>query len=115
MESIPELPQGNLLLEPYGRNTAPCLAYAMYSLLQRDPQAVMLICPSDHLITNVGLFRHTVSEALDYAAANDALITLGIVPDRADTNFGYIQAVGGKGAYEHTRPVRVKTLSLIHI
>ncbi len=111
MESIPELPQGNLLLEPYGRNTAPCLAYAMYSLLQRDPQAVMLICPSDHLITNVGLFRHTVSEALDYAAANDALITLGIVPDRADTNFGYIQAVGGKGAYEHTRPVRVKTFT----
>jgi len=111
MESIPELPEQNLLLEPYNRNTAPCLAYAMYSLLKRDPEAVMLICPSDHIITNIALFKETITKAFEYAETHDSLITLGVVPDRADTNFGYIQAVGGKDAWKEQQPVRVKTFT----
>ncbi|MBR1575067.1 MAG: mannose-1-phosphate guanylyltransferase [Bacteroidales bacterium] len=108
---IPELLPENLLLEPYGRNTAPCIAYAAYTLLGRDPQAVMAITPADNLIDDEDAYRSTLQEALDYAAAHEALITLGIVPDRPDTNFGYIQVQGGQKAWEQTRPVKVKTFT----
>ena len=111
LADIPELREGNLLLEPYGRNTAPCITYATYSLLRRDPQAVMAITPADNVIDDEDSYRGTLQEALDYAAGHDALITLGIVPDKPDTNFGYIQVVGGKKAWEKTRPVKVKTFT----
>ncbi|MBR6280808.1 MAG: mannose-1-phosphate guanylyltransferase [Bacteroidales bacterium] len=110
-EQLPELPAENLLLEPYNRNTAPCLAYATYSLLKRDPEAVVVATPADHLIGDLGLFEETISAALAYAAGNDSLITLGIVPDRPDTNFGYIQATGGKESYNQNIPVKVKTFT----
>lgn len=108
---IPELEDRNLLLEPYGRNTAPCLAYATYSLLKRDPEAVMAVSPADHVIKDLDSFKETMNEALDYASRQRALITLGIVPDRPDTNFGYIQVVGGQRAYEQNKPVKVKTFT----
>ena len=112
LEILPELTEQNLLLEPYARNTALCIAYATYTLLKRDPQAVMAIAPADNLIEEEGSsYRSTFEEALEYAASHDALITLGIVPDRPDTNYGYIQVVGGKKAYEQTRPVKVKTFT----
>ena len=111
LREIPELAEGNLLLEPYARNTAPCIAYAAYSLLKRDPQAVMAVIPADSLVDDEAAYRSTLTEALDYATSHDALITLGIVPDRPDTNFGYIQVVGGRKAWEQTRPVKVKTFT----
>ena len=111
LADIPELREENLLMEPYGRNTAPCIAYATYSLLKRDPDAVMAITPADSLIDDEDAYRQTLREALDYAGTHEALITLGIVPDRPDTNFGYIQVVGGKKAWEQTRPVKVKTFT----
>ena len=111
LREIPELAEDNLLLEPYARNTAPCIAYAAYSLLKRDPQAVMAVIPADSLVDDEAAYRSTLTEALDYATSHDALITLGIVPDRPDTNFGYIQVVGGRKAWEQTRPVKVKTFT----
>lgn len=111
MEQLPELKEENLLLEPYNRNTAPCLAFATYSLLKRDPQAVVVATPSDHLIGDEDIFHNTLSAALEYATQNESLITLGIVPDRPDTNFGYIQATGGKDSYAANRPVKVKTFT----
>lgn len=111
MEQLPELEPGNLLLEPYNRNTAPCLAFATYTLLKRDPQAVFLATPADLRILDDGLFDMTIRNALDYATEQKALITLGIVPDRPDTNFGYIQITGGEKAYLQNRPVKVKTFT----
>ena len=111
LEILPELSEENLLLEPYGRNTAPCITYAAYSLLKRDPEAVMAVAPADNLIEEEESYRSTFLEALEYAATHDALITLGIVPDRPDTNYGYIQVVGGKKAWEQKRPVKVKTFT----
>jgi mannose-1-phosphate guanylyltransferase len=111
LADIPELLPENLLLEPYGRNTAPCIAYAAYTLLKRDPQAVMAITPADNLIDGEEAYCSILREALDYAATHKALITLGLVPDRPDTNFGYIQVVGGQKAWEQTRPVKVKTFT----
>lgn len=105
---IPELRPENLLLEPYNRNTASCIAYANYTILKRDPEAVVLVLPADQVMGNHEAFRHTVSKGLDYAAAGDMLLTLGVVPRRPDTNFGYIQTepLEPDGA-----PVRVKTFT----
>lgn len=111
MEHLPELDERNLLLEPYGRNTAPALAFAAYSLLKRDPEAVMIVSPSDHLIFNFDIFSSTIESALDYASENRAIVALGIVPDRPDSNFGYVQAVDGGKAQEPGVPVKVKTFT----
>ena len=111
LEHIPELDEKNLLLEPYGRNTAPALAFTAYSLLKRDPDAVMIVSPSDHLISDYDLFRDTLMVALDHACNSPVIITLGIVPVRPDTNFGYVQAVGGRQVFDSEVPVKVKTFT----
>ena len=110
-EQLPELEERNLLLEPYQRNTAPCIAYATYTLLQRDPDAKMVVAPSDHFIQDQNLFSKTISYAFDYVEDNDVLMTLGIPPTRPDTNYGYIQAVGGREAFRSEVPMQVKTFT----
>lgn len=107
-KQLPELKEENLLLEPYNRNTAPCLTYANYTILKRDPDAVTVVSPSDHIINNHAAFNETLSNALAYAAGTDALITLGVYPTRPDPNFGYIQMAGQA---EAGRPVKVKTFT----
>lgn len=91
-QQLPLLKKEHILLEPYRRNTAPCMAYATYKLLKENPNASVVVSPSDHLITNDSLFAETVLNALDYASKNDALITLGVKPNRPETAYGYIQA-----------------------
>jgi mannose-1-phosphate guanylyltransferase len=108
MKDIPTLPERNLLLEPFNRNTASCIAYATYAILKRDPDAVVLVLPSDQVINDTDDFRRTVMKGLDYASTHDELVTLGILPTRPDTNFGYIQA---DGPMMDDRPVRVKTFT----
>ena len=110
-EQIPELLEENLLLEPYGRHTAPCIAYASYKLLHKDPQAVFAAIPSDILIGDETAFQETMLKALDYASRNRALITLGIVPGKPDTNLGYIQVKGGQNSYKKNVPSKVKTFT----
>lgn len=111
LENIPELQEKNLLLEPYARNTAPCIAYATYTLLKRDPEAQMVVAPSDHMIDDEDLFAKTISKAFDYVSENDVLMTLGVVPTRPDTNYGYVQACGGQEALSKGEPVEVKTFT----
>ena len=111
MEQLPDLAPENLLLEPYSRNTAPCIAYATYTLLKRDPQARMVVTPSDHMIDNEELFAETIRKAFDYIEENDVLMTLGVVPTRPDTNYGYIQACGGSDVYKNDKPMQVKTFT----
>ena len=105
---LPELPEENLLLEPYNRNTAPCIAFATYAILQRDPAAVTVVTPSDHAIARHEVFNRTLLDAIAYAEGSDALITLGVVPTRPDSNFGYIQMAGHP---EPGSPVKVKTFT----
>ena len=107
-QQLPELKDENLLLEPYNRNTAACLTYATYYILKRDPDAVMAATPSDLVINNHKAFNETISSALAYAAGTTALITIGVVPTRADSNFGYIQMAGKP---EPGMPVKVKTFT----
>ncbi len=90
-EQIPELAPEQILGEPLGRNTAPCIAYAAFRLRAGDPEAVMIVTPSDHLIAGEDEFRRTISESVDFATAHDAMMTIGIKPTRPDTGYGYIQ------------------------
>jgi mannose-1-phosphate guanylyltransferase len=87
---IPELEDWQILGEPIGRNTAPCILYAAEKIAKRDPNAVMVVAPSDHVIQNEDVFVEVTAKALDYAATRDVLITLGIKPSRPDTGYGYI-------------------------
>lgn len=91
-EQIPELTPDQILLEPYRRNTAPCMAYATYKILTKNPDATVVVTPADHLIQNEDVFLETIDNALEYASSHDVLITLGIKPDRPETEYGYIQA-----------------------
>lgn len=111
LEQIPELDTANLLLEPYARNTAPCIAYATYKLLQRNPEATMVVSPSDHIIEDEETFTRTINYVLEYVGSHDVLMTLGVVPTRPDTNYGYVQACGGRDAFSRNEPVEVKTFT----
>ncbi len=91
LEHIPELNEDQVLCEPTGRNTAPCIAYAAYTLLRKDPEAEMIVTPSDHLILNEDAFRDVIEECLDFASKNSALMTVGLKPSRPETGYGYIQ------------------------
>ena len=108
---LPELPEENILQEPHARKTAPCMAYAAYTLLTRDPEASIVVTPWDLVIRDNELFSRTVKEAFDYVEANDVLMTLGIVPKTADTNFGYIQVKEGHNAHLMAGPLQVKTFT----
>lgn len=90
-EHLPEVADNRILCEPIGRNTAPCICYAAYSLLKTDPEAVMIVSPSDHIILNNEAFGEIIGEALDFVDNNDVLMTLGITPSRPETGYGYIQ------------------------
>jgi len=111
LEQIPEMDEKNLLLEPYSRNTAPCIAYATYTLLKRNPEAHVVVTPSDHIIDNENLFAETILKAFEYIEEHDVLMTLGVIPSRPDTNYGYIQVSGGRDACRSNEPVPVKTFT----
>ena len=90
-EQLPGMPEDNILLEPYKRNTAPCVAYATYKLYQKNPDATVIVAPADHLIIGEERFRDTIRTALSVAEKSDRLYTIGIEPTRPETNYGYIQ------------------------
>lgn len=90
-KQLPDLSDDQILLEPARRNTAPCVAYAAYKISGIDPEANIVVAPSDHLILKEDEFVRVVNLALDTASKNDVLLTLGIRPSRPDTGYGYIQ------------------------
>ena len=90
-EHLPDLPADQILGEPIGRNTAPCIAYASYRIAQRDPQATIIVTPADHAVLREDEFRRLLAEAVVAARQQPVLITLGIQPSRPDTGYGYIQ------------------------
>jgi mannose-1-phosphate guanylyltransferase len=88
---IPEIPDNNILLEPIMRNTAPCIAYANYKIMAVNPEANIVVAPSDHLILKEDEFIKDIEAAFEAATQNGWLFTLGIKPSRPDTGYGYIQ------------------------
>ena len=110
-EQIPELPEENLLLEPHSRNTAPCIAYSTFVILKRDPDAIIVTTPADHLIYDKQAFDKAVNDVIEYASCNRALMTMGITPTGPETAYGYIQVTGGKAGAQSGKPVKVKTFT----
>jgi mannose-1-phosphate guanylyltransferase len=90
-EQAPQIPAGNIVVEPFGRNTAPCIALAAARLRDNDPEGVMVVLPADHFIQNVGEFQQKLKLACDAAYEMRCLVTMGITPTRPETGFGYIQ------------------------
>jgi mannose-1-phosphate guanylyltransferase len=89
-EQLQGIAINNILLEPSRNNTAPCIAYASYKILKQNPNANIVVAPSDHLILKETEFLDKITQALHYTATNNALVTLGISPTRPDTGYGYI-------------------------
>ena len=110
-EMLPKLPEENLLVEPVARKTAPCMAYTAYTLITRDPEALIIASPWDLFIRDESLFAQTIQDACQYVEENDVLMTLGIVPRTADVNFGYIQVREGRNAHLMAGPLQVKTFT----
>jgi mannose-1-phosphate guanylyltransferase len=102
-EQLPELPIENILAEPSRKNTAPCVAYISYKLLQKDPEATLIVAPSDHMILDSDAFRSITSKALNFVTQIKSLVTLGITPTHPNTGYGYIQheaLAAGDGIYK---------------
>jgi len=90
-QQLPDMSDQQILTEPVMRNTAPCIAYGCFKIESLNPDAVIVVAPSDHLILDESGFISTIEKSLETAAGNDCLITLGIKPSRPDTGYGYIQ------------------------
>lgn len=90
-EQLPEIPPENILAEPVGRNTAPTILFACFRIRKINEKACFFIAASDHLITRNDKFLADVALALDECRDKDVLMTMGVVPTRADTGYGYIQ------------------------
>ncbi len=90
---LPEITDEQILCEPSRRNTAPCIEYANYRILFLDPDARIVVAPSDHIIMKEEIFLRNITTALEAASENDWLLTLGIRPSRPDTGYGYIQYI----------------------
>ena len=86
-----DIRENQVLCEPMRKNTAPCIAYANFRILKENPNANIVVAPSDHLVTNEEEFLRVVRQALDFTADNNVLLTIGIKPGRPDTGYGYIQ------------------------
>ena len=88
---LPELNEYQLLLEPLRRNTAPAIAFASFRIRAVNPHANIIVAPSDHLIMNEDQFAGDIKKGLAFVADNPVLLTLGIMPGRPETGYGYIQ------------------------
>jgi len=91
LDQLPSMPSENVLAEPISRNTAPCIAYAALKIYQKDPDAIMVVLPADHVIRNVRKFHETLRVGIEKAAEDKTLVTIGIQPTYPATGYGYIQ------------------------
>jgi len=92
-EALPHLGPSSFIAEPVARNTAPCIAWGAHIIARRDPEAVVMVLPSDHHIEDEPEFRRILAHALSNAAQG-VITTVGIKPSRAETGYGYIEAGG---------------------
>ena len=91
LEQLPMVKQAQVLLEPAMRNTAPCILYASLKIQKENPDAVMVVAPSDHWIEDEGAFTRNLQQCFDFCQNENALMTLGIQPTFPNTGFGYIE------------------------
>jgi len=88
---LPAVPSENIIAEPFGKNTAPCIGLASMIIQRKNPEAVTVVLPADHLIQDVEKFQARIKRAAEFAYHSRGLMTIGIIPDRPETGYGYIQ------------------------
>lgn len=110
-EQLPELSENQVLYEPKKRNTAPCIAYANYKIETINPEANIVVTPSDHLIIKEQEFLTVIKNGLEFTQEHKALLTLGINPSRPETGYGYIQIDRSEESKENDNIFRVKTFT----
>lgn len=108
-QQLPDIPSENIWLEPYRKNTAPCVAYAAYKLREKNTNAVMLVLSSDHLIQKEKAFVSVVHSCFQKATKEECLITIGIKPTRPNTGYGYIQYIHDSEDPKISKLYKVKT------
>jgi mannose-1-phosphate guanylyltransferase len=113
IRQLPEIPVKNILIEPVGRNTAPCIGLAALHILKRAADAVMLVLPSDHRIGDEAVFREVLRAAAGAASRGDSLVTIGIRPTGPETGYGYIEqgdlfSTSGNEKIHRVRSIREK-------
>ncbi|NQU32209.1 MAG: mannose-1-phosphate guanylyltransferase [Bacteroidetes bacterium] len=111
LDQLPELREQQVLCEPSRRNTAPCVAYANYKIKEENPNAIVVVAPSDHIILKEDEFVRNIKTAMQAAQENNWLLTLGIKPSRPDTGYGYIQFKEGNVYSDDIPLYKVKTFT----
>ena len=91
-KQLPEVADDHILREPCRRNTAPCIAYVSWKIKARDPKANMVVTPSDHIVMDTKEFQRVITSAMKFTKNSDAILTLGMTPNRPETGYGYIEA-----------------------
>ena len=89
---LPDILDDHILREPCRRNTAPCIAYVSWKIKTRNPNANMIVTPSDHIVMDIQEFQRVLTSSLAFTATSNAILTLGMTPNRPDTGYGYIEA-----------------------
>lgn len=107
-EHLPELQDFQILLEPSRNNTAPCIAYAALKVKALNPNGVMAVLPSDHVILKESVFINKMNIAFANAGQNNNIVTLGISPTRPDTGYGYIEIDKNQGLSEVKKVLQFK-------
>ena len=91
MEQLTGINPQHILLEPCMRNTAPCVAYVSWKIQKEDPEALIVVAPSDHLVLDVAAFQSYIKRGFDFVGGGERILTLGMTPTRPETGFGYIE------------------------
>lgn len=97
-EQLPLISESHILAEPAARNTAPCIAWACWRISAENPDANILVTPSDAVVMNQAEFQRVVKNALVFTKDNEAIVTIGIRPTRPETGYGYIEAIECSGS-----------------
>ena len=92
-QQLPDIPAEHILAEPAARNTAPCIAWACWSIKKEDPAANVVVTPADAVVMNPEEFRRVIKNALAFTEGNNAIVTIGIKPSRPETGYGYVEAL----------------------
>ncbi|WP_167616583.1 mannose-1-phosphate guanylyltransferase [Maribellus sediminis] len=111
LEQLPNLKEDQVLLEPFRRNTAPCLAYALYRIKLKNADAKVIVTPSDHLILDQEEFVAQLNNGLSFVSSNEALLTLGMKPNRPEAMYGYIQIKKRQAFNDLENLYKVKTFT----
>ena len=114
VKQLTQIPEENVIVEPVGRNTAPCIGLAALHVSRIDPEAVMVVLPADHLIQDLQEFKRVLDLAVDTARDSSSLLTIGIHPTHPETGYGYIQMYNEHGdgnPYASRGVFKVKTFA----